>query len=626
MAGIKMLREGGNLGTASVNYATSDNSALAGQDYLATSGVIEFTNGQSATTIFVPILADGIFETNETFNLQLSNVTGGAVLGRRSEVSVSIVDTTSTATLHSPEFFANEASGTVVISVDRFLPAVGTLALDIIALPGSAQPGSDYVSVSNRITWDDGETGTKFTAIPLVNNALLDGTRTFTIQLASPSPGVLLAAPTNATVTILDDDSPPVVQWSYTIHTVNENAGFIQLTATRSGGTNNITVSFATSNGTALAGTDYVATNGTITFSPAETSKVIPVTILDDYPIEGDESFTVRLSNPLGAAIGAISNSTVTIRDSGYSPEDLYGHSLRISNNESLYADFYAARFTNRLTVFNPAFGPSRAGYVELTDLFAFTSDTNRFPFPIVPGRGTAQIVVYGDGAGQYLQDGIVRTVYATIYENAGATNQPPQAEFSTGIFYTFGTTPPDGGVPSGSGSGTGAGGLALPPTLTNVVVIGPVLIDENSIADYLGTAYFANGTTYTNMTAAWSSSAFSISAAGRLTVGSVVSDTPLAVAGGITYGSITKTGAVAAIVVAVRSPSLQVLGRTNNQLGLQLSGTTGRRYALEVKTNLGVAGNWSPLTTNQILSNSVVQLADPAATNAVRFYRAREF
>ena len=532
----------------------------------------------------------------------------------------------STIQLGATAYSANERDEGVTLTVTRTGSSLGPVAVNCLIPDGSAISGQDhYAATTNHLVWFNGESGTKTVFIPLINDALVESNETFSVLLTDPAGNVTLVNPGFATVTILDDDSPAVVQWSSASYVVNEN-GTAWLELRRSGGVTNASVNFATSNATAVAGSDFVAANGTITFAPNEATKLVAVNILDDYTIEGDESFTVRLFNPVGAGIGAIANITVTIRDSGYSPEDLYGHSLQISNNQSLYADFYAARFTNRLTLFNPSFGTSRSGYVELTNLYTFSADTNRFSFPIIPGRGTVQIVVYGDGSGQYLQDGIRRYVYATIYENAGDTNQPPQAEFSTGIFYTLGTSPPDGGEPGGSGSGAGAGGLTLPPALTNVVVTGPAVVEENSSADYVGTASFANGTTYTNMTAAWSSSAFSISAAGRLAAGGVLSDAPLTIAGAITYGSATKTGTVPVTVVKVRSPQLHALGLTNNEFQFQLSGTTGRRYALEARTDLSAANNWFVVTTSQILSNSVQQLADPAATNAVRIYRAREF
>jgi hypothetical protein len=64
-----------------------------------------------------------------------------------------------------------------------------------------------------------------------------------------------------------------------------------------------VTVSFQTADGTAVAGTDYVAASGTVTFQPGETSKTIAISIKGDRKREANETFTVHLSNAIGATI-----------------------------------------------------------------------------------------------------------------------------------------------------------------------------------------------------------------------------------------------------------------------------------------------------------------------------------
>ena len=65
-----------------------------------------------------------------------------------------------------------------------------------------------------------------------------------------------------------------------------------------------VTVDYATSDGTAVAGADYTATSGTLTFAAGETVKTVNVPIIDDSHDEGEETFTLRLSNAQGARIG----------------------------------------------------------------------------------------------------------------------------------------------------------------------------------------------------------------------------------------------------------------------------------------------------------------------------------
>jgi hypothetical protein len=75
-----------------------------------------------------------------------------------------------------------------------------------------------------------------------------------------------------------------------------------------------VSVNYATSNGTATAGSDYTATSNALLFSPGQTSEQVYVPILGDYAIEGDETFTMTLSGAVNATIGT-SKATGTIQN-----------------------------------------------------------------------------------------------------------------------------------------------------------------------------------------------------------------------------------------------------------------------------------------------------------------------
>ena len=60
---------------------------------------------------------------------------------------------------------------------------------------------------------------------------------------------------------------------------------------------------YATANGTALAGSDYTATSGLLTFSPGQVSKSVVVTVTGDTVKEANETFVMNLSSPTGATI-----------------------------------------------------------------------------------------------------------------------------------------------------------------------------------------------------------------------------------------------------------------------------------------------------------------------------------
>ncbi|MFM6266062.1 MAG: Calx-beta domain-containing protein, partial [Dolichospermum sp.] len=76
-----------------------------------------------------------------------------------------------------------------------------------------------------------------------------------------------------------------------------------------------VSVNYATANGTATAGLDYTATNGTLTFAPGVTTQVINIPILNDSLNEANEIFTLALSSPTNAILGAVTAATTTITD-----------------------------------------------------------------------------------------------------------------------------------------------------------------------------------------------------------------------------------------------------------------------------------------------------------------------
>jgi hypothetical protein len=80
-----------------------------------------------------------------------------------------------------------------------------------------------------------------------------------------------------------------------------------------------VTVSYATSPGTAAAGADYASASGTLTIPAGATSGAVPVTVVTDSIDENDEAFTLVLSNPSGATLGA-STATATIVDDDAPP------------------------------------------------------------------------------------------------------------------------------------------------------------------------------------------------------------------------------------------------------------------------------------------------------------------
>jgi Calx-beta domain len=97
---------------------------------------------------------------------------------------------------------------------------------------------------------------------------------------------------------------------------VEEDAGKAVVTVTRAGANSApATVAFATADGTAKAGKDYTAQSGTVAFAAGETTKRVEIPVTKDALKEGDETYTVTLSNASGAALAAPRTATVTVHD-----------------------------------------------------------------------------------------------------------------------------------------------------------------------------------------------------------------------------------------------------------------------------------------------------------------------
>ncbi|MBY6204238.1 Calx-beta domain-containing protein [Halomonas denitrificans] len=110
---------------------------------------------------------------------------------------------------------------------------------------------------------------------------------------------------------------PGTIRWVESEVSVLEDAGSISLDVERVGGSDGaVDVDWASSSGTATEGVDYNAGSGTLNFADGDTSFGVVVVPIDDALLEGDETFTVALSNPTnGAALGSPSVITVTIID-----------------------------------------------------------------------------------------------------------------------------------------------------------------------------------------------------------------------------------------------------------------------------------------------------------------------
>ncbi|MCP4001401.1 MAG: hypothetical protein GY727_10870, partial [Gammaproteobacteria bacterium] len=108
----------------------------------------------------------------------------------------------------------------------------------------------------------------------------------------------------------------PTVYFSNTTYSGAENGGPVTVTVNLGvASSSTVTVDYASSDGTATAGSDYTAVSDTLTFNPSETTKTFQVTLINDTASECNETVTMALSNPVNATLGSINQATLHISD-----------------------------------------------------------------------------------------------------------------------------------------------------------------------------------------------------------------------------------------------------------------------------------------------------------------------
>src|SRR5207248_9092355 len=106
-----------------------------------------------------------------------------------------------------------------------------------------------------------------------------------------------------ATLPIQQTDLPGGLPFSASTYSVGEKAGSATVTVTRTGGSvAPASVHYATSDGTAIAGSNYTSVSGTLSFAAGQTTATFGVPVLDDGQSNGDTSLTLTLSAPGGGA------------------------------------------------------------------------------------------------------------------------------------------------------------------------------------------------------------------------------------------------------------------------------------------------------------------------------------
>ena len=317
-----------------MNYATQDgapitgaSAALAGADYVATSGTLNFAPGETVETVQVPLINDNLQEGAEAFSLALSGLVGATALNPVGTAVIAANDepVVSKANISIDDVAVGEQDGFAdfVIRLDAPTAVPVTVVYTTISSTATSTYSGDFVYGSGTLTFAAGET-VKTVRVQLTDDAIEEGTEVFTMNLSTPSANATIARATG-TATIIDNDAPSgTPQVSISNLTVDEAAGTANFLITLdrpSAGV--VSIDYATQDGApitgvpaAQAGADYVAASGTVKFAAGETAKTVKIQLINDNLQEGAEAFSLALSGLVGAtALNPVGTAVIAAND-----------------------------------------------------------------------------------------------------------------------------------------------------------------------------------------------------------------------------------------------------------------------------------------------------------------------
>jgi hypothetical protein len=304
----------------SVDYRTADGTATAGSDYKTVAGTLTFAKNEMSKTILVPVMGDRAVESSETFYVNLQNAKGGARIAN-SQAGVTILDNEPRISISSVTQLEAQ-SGTTPFNFTVSLSAAYDQAVTVnyTTADGTAKAGTDYAAATGSFVFAPGET-TKIIPVAVSGNQTASPDKTFDVNVSTPNSYAAITSGV-AVGTIIDREPRISISDTY-----NNSATTFTFTVSLSAAYDHaVTVNFTTLDGSAIAGVDYAAKSGTLTFAPGVTTQTITIDVLDQNSM-WDKYFLVQLSG--------VSSNALLGNELAYGYGDGYGY------YDYYYGDYY---------------------------------------------------------------------------------------------------------------------------------------------------------------------------------------------------------------------------------------------------------------------------------------------
>ncbi len=289
-----------------LDYATANETALAGSDYELSTGRITFQPGQKRKKIAVPVIGDTQREEDETFRINISNATNATIEDGGARGTIKNDDNSSVVSISDLTIAETDGGwpkAQFTVSLDEANDKV--VRVKYATADDTAKAGEDYRSKSGWLTFRPGQTSKRVT-VRVKGDTEFEEDESFFVRLTD----FRRATPDNrrAVGTIQNDDEGIIPVVSIDDVSVREGNGsnnkMARFTVSLSEASNQtVRVNYQTSDSTALAGSDYRTKTGSLTFKPGETDKNVNVVVLADGRTENDEFFWLGILNPTNATV-----------------------------------------------------------------------------------------------------------------------------------------------------------------------------------------------------------------------------------------------------------------------------------------------------------------------------------
>ena len=226
-----------------------------------------------------------------------------------------------TISMHAASAGAVQNNGTVSVLVSRTNGTSGAASVVCKSVNNTAVAGQDFTAVNTILYWASGDSSPRNCTVSLSDATPYSVTKTFFLELSGVT-GASLASFNKTTVSIYGNKGGGAVSVSAPTYNVAQNIGTMSISVDRTGGSVGTAVVFySTANKTAIAGTDYSAVSGVLSWANGDAAaKTISIPISNAKPFAGTKTLAVALAHAENVTLGGTTSAIVTISGDAVKP------------------------------------------------------------------------------------------------------------------------------------------------------------------------------------------------------------------------------------------------------------------------------------------------------------------